>query len=456
MDIKITKDTNNLDAILTVNIQLADMEEEANKNLHIAKHKLKLPGFRPGMIPKDVAKKYLWDSIIAQELEKTLEKSIEDYFKSNEIKIIRPILPIISEKKIDFKTDTVFEFDYNIGLVDDIAFDIKELLKDLKLNSVKSTDKEIDDEIEIIRNTYGNHTHPEEVEDSEIVSVTLIFTELDSNGEKLEGGVNQRVHKKVSEFPQSLKDILIGKKQKEDLIVKIKELIPEASELASLLSIEKLTVDDLGNDFKINIQSIHKEELAELDEELFDKVTQGNAQNIEEFKSEVENMLITMYDRQANNHLSNEIMKTLMEKIDMKMPGKFLDMLFEEEIAEKKKDLKEEDLIKQRTDFESKIKWSLIVDDYVKKQSVEATEHEIVEEAYLFISATFHQYGLPQMDQKKMEEYLDNYLSKQENVHYVRERVLVKKMFESIKFDIGFEKNELTLDNFKNIMSQLQ
>ena len=74
----------------------------------------------------------------------------------------------------------------------------------------------------------------------------------------------------------------------------------------------------------------------------------------------------------------------------------------------------------------------------------------------MFISATFYQYGLPQMDQDKMTAYLDSYLQKQENVHYIKERLMVKKMFETIKTGISFEKKELTLDKFKKLISQLQ
>ena len=456
MDIKITKDNNKLDAVLSVNIQLSDIESEANKNLQQTKHKLNLPGFRPGMIPKEIAKKYLWDSIIRQELEKTLESSIDDYFKSNDLQIIRPLLPIVTEKEFNFKEDTEFEFSYHIGLVDDFSYEPAELLKSHKLLTPKITKKEVDEEIELIRHTFGNHTHPEVIEDSDTFSVTIFFTELDSNNEILEGGIKQKVHKKISELPQPLKNLLIGKKQKEDIHIKIKELIADNAVLANLLSIEKLTVDDLSNDFTINIQSIHNEELAELNEDLFDKATQGKAKTFDEFKSEVESMLIAMYDRQSQGLLSDEIMKTLLEKIDIKMPQKFIDMLFDEEFAEKKKDFNAEELKSQRSDFERKIKWSLIIHDYTKKQNIEVKEQEIIEEAYMFISATFYQYGLPQMDQDKMTEYLDNYLQKQENVNYVRERILVKKMFETIKSGISFEKKELTLDKFKKLISQPQ
>jgi trigger factor len=456
VDIKITKDDNNLDAILSIKIQLTDFEEEANKNLQKSKQKLNLPGFRPGMIPKDVAKKYLWDSIVSQELEKLLENTIEDYFKTNELQIIRPLLPIMSDKQIDLKKDVEFEFSYNLGLVDDFSYDSAEILKGHKLHSVKINQKDIDEEIELIRSTSGKHVHPEEIEDNDNVSVGLMFSELDSNKEILEGGVKQRVFKKMSELPASLKAILTGKKAKEDLDINIKELIPEANILAELLNIEKLTVEDLSSDFRINIQSIHKEEPADLNEELFEKATQGKATNLEEFKAEVENMMVTMYDRQANTILSDEIMKTMLEKIDIKMPQKFLDLLFEEETAEKKKDLSAEELKTQRIEFERKIKWSLIIQDYAKKNNIEVTEQEIIEEAYMFISATFYQYGLPQMDQDKMSDYLNNYLQKQENVLYIKERLTVKKMFEAIKSGISFEKKEVTLDKFKKLMSQPQ
>lgn len=456
MEIKITKDSNNLDAVLSINIQLADFEEEANKNLQKSKHKLNLPGFRPGMIPKDVAKKYLWDSIIRQELEKLLETKIEDYIKSNDLKIIRPLLPIMTDVDIDFKTETNFEFNYHLGLIDEFSYDPTAILKGHKLYSVKINQKDVDEEIELIRSTSGKHTHPDQIENTENISVSLIFSELNSNNEILEGGIKQKVFKKMSELPDSLREVLTGMKPKEDLNIKIKELIPETNILAELLNIEKLTVEDLSNDFSINIQSIHKEEPAELNEELFDKATQGKAKNFEEFKEEIENMMVTMYDRQANTILSDEIMKTMLEKIEMKMPQKFLDLLFEEEIAEKKKDFNAEELKNQRSEFERKIKWTLIIQDYSKKNNIEVTEQEIIEEAYMFISATFYQYGLPQMDQDKMSDYLNNYLQKQENVLYIKERLQVKKMFEAIKSGTSFEKKEVTLDKFKKLMSQPQ
>jgi trigger factor len=456
VDIKISKDQNKIDAVLTVNIQLSDFEEEANKSLQKAKNKLNLPGFRPGMIPKDVAKKYLWDSIVVQELEKKLETSIDEYFNTNDLQIIRPLLPIKSEKEIDPKKDTEFEFNYHLGLIEEFSYELSEILKSHKLYTVKISQKDIDQEIELIRSTSGIHTHPEQIDDDVDVTVTLIFSELDSNNEILEGGVKQRVHKKLADLPPSIKEILIGKKAKEDVNVKIKDLIKDVNILTDLLNIEKLTVEDLSNDFRINIQSIHHEVPAELNQELFEKATQGKAKNFEEFKAEVEAMMENMYDRQANTILSDEIMKSMLEKIEIKMPLKFLDLLFNEEFADKIKDFSADDLKNQRSEFERKIKWSLIIQDYSKKNTIEVTEQEIVEEAYMFISATFYQYGLPQMDQDKMTEYLNNYLQKQENVLYVKERVLVKKMFEAIKSGISFEKKEVTLDKFKKLMAQNQ
>jgi trigger factor len=456
VDINILKESNNLDAVLSINIQLSDFEAEANKSLQQAKHKLNLPGFRPGMIPKEVAKKYLWDSIVRQELEKILENSIDDYFKTNDVQIIRPLLPIAPENEMNFKDDTSFEFRYNMGLVNEINYNLDELLKNFKVHSAKITKKEVDEEIELIRSSFGNHTHPETIENSKQITVSLLFTELDSKNESLEGGVKQRVHKKITELPQSIIKVLTGKKQKDEVFVKIKDLITDQEIIAELLNIEKLTVDDLSNDFKIDVQSIHMEEPAELNEDLFEKATQGKAKTLEEFRKEVENMLVAMYDRQAQSLLSDEIMKALLEKVEIKMPQKFIGLLFDEEFAEKKKDFNAEELKTQKSDFERKIKWSLIIHDYAKKQNIEVNEQEIIEEAYMFISATFYQYGLPQMDQDKMNEYLDNYLQKNENVNYIRERMLVKKMFETIKSGISFEKKELTLDKFKKLISQLQ
>ena len=104
MNINLTRAENNQDAILSVLLNYEDIREAAEKNLHTAKQKMNLPGFRKGKIPLTIAKNYLWEGIIKEELEKKLEESINDYFKTNNIDILKPVIPIESDVVMDLKT----------------------------------------------------------------------------------------------------------------------------------------------------------------------------------------------------------------------------------------------------------------------------------------------------------------------------------------------------------------
>lgn len=454
MEFKLTKATNEADAVLSVNIKLADIEEEAKKALHTAKQRLNLPGFRPGKIPTDIAKKYLWESVIKQELEKKLEHSIEDYFKTNNIEIIKPLLPIQSDREINLKSDTEFTFDYNIGIIDGLSFEPKDILSKVPYYAIKTTKKDIEEEIEHIRHNYGKHAYPEIIENKEGISLTLNFTELDAQKKILEGGVTQTLYKKLKQLPSNLGQILFAKKKGEEFEVNIKEHFIDKAALAEFLEIDKLAAEDLNHEFLIKVVSIHEEEEAELNEELFDKITQGKAKTIEEFRSEIEEMIKSSYERQAKNHLSDEIINTLIDKLDIKLPVQYLELLFNEEYAEKLKEMTSDQIKQEKTEFDKKIKWSIIAEYISKKYSVELTEKEIIEEAYIYLYSYFYQYGIQNSPDDKMANYVTEYLKNPENLNFTQRKVTIKKILEKIKSEVTFEKKEITSDKFKKLKQE--
>jgi trigger factor len=451
VEIRINKANNNADALLTIHIKLEDIEEEVSKQLHQTKHKLNLPGFRPGKIPTDIAKKYLWEGLIKQELEKKLEASIEDYFKTHNIEILRPVLPIPEDNPIELKNFNEADFNYNIGIIEDFAFEPKTYLEDIHHYSVKVAKKDIDEEIEYIRHNYGKHTHPEEIEDSEHINLSLKFTELNQVHEPLEAGVIQTLRKDLKDLPATLKETLIGKKQNDEIIFDITGAFKTKKDLADFLNIEKLVADDLNSEFSITIMSIHMEEPAELNEELFDKYSQGKAKSENEFRNHIEGLLISSYERQAEDVLTNHIFKTLLDKVEINLPVKYLELLFNIEIKERMKDLNSEQIKQEKTEFDKKIKWSLISDHLTKKYALEATENEIVQEAYIYLYSYFYQYGIQNAPEDQMAKYVTEYLKNDENLYRTRSQVLLKKLFDEIKKSHEFGKKEITSDKFKKL-----
>ncbi|MEA3497225.1 MAG: trigger factor [Bacteroidota bacterium] len=453
MDITLNKDENNLDAILTVNIKLEDIEEDTLKSLKKQKQQLNIPGFRKGKIPLGVAKKYLWEGLVKENLEKKLEKSIDDYIKKEEVEILKPLLPIANDKAIDLKSDKEFEFNYDIGIVENLEIDTQTVLKNIKKYEISIEKEDLEKEIDIIRNTFGKHTQPETIEDNKNIRLYLEFFELDEKEEKLEKGITKKTSKNVSDLPEKFKKELLGKKNEETIKINIDTTFNNRKEFAKFLEIEILEADDANATFEVEIISIHLQEKATMDEELFKKATQDKASNLEDFNKEITSTLEKMNERSCLELLTKDIHTAVMEKADIKLPIKFIDKLFEFEIEEKKKDLTEEELQKERINFKNRLKWSLITDFIAKENKIEVTNEEISKESYNYVINMYMQYGMqPQPDQ--MEDVLKEFLQKKENINYIQETIVVKKVMDIIIKNNEFKTKSISSENFKTLINK--
>ena len=105
-----------------------------------------------------------------------------------------------------------------------------------------------------------------------------------------------------------------------------------------------------------------------------------------------------------------------LEKAQVKLPEKFIDLLFQEEYAERKDKLTEEQLKEEKIKFNEKIIWSLITDRISKDNNLDADEKEILSETYLFLNNYLYMYGQQSLPDNVMAEYITNYLKDKNNL----------------------------------------
>ena len=123
-------------------------------------------------------------SIIVEEVNNLLSKSVSDYIRDNKIKIIGEPLPDLEKaQKIDWDNQKDFEFDYEIGMVDDFKYDITEKQK-VKSYKIESDKKTIDETLDNIKKQFGNVINPEvsEAGDDFYGEIKQVDGELSNNG----------------------------------------------------------------------------------------------------------------------------------------------------------------------------------------------------------------------------------------------------------------------------------
>jgi len=82
-----------LNTIVTVTIEKSDYEATVNDVLKNYRKKANMPGFRPGMVPAGLIKKMYGKAALAEEVNKFLSNSLNDYIHAENLNVLGEPLP---------------------------------------------------------------------------------------------------------------------------------------------------------------------------------------------------------------------------------------------------------------------------------------------------------------------------------------------------------------------------
>ncbi|MCB4235614.1 hypothetical protein LDL59_12380 [Kaistella anthropi] len=105
-----------------------------------------------------------------------------------------------------------------------------------------------------------------------------------------------------------------------------KEDLQKNEDLAKELGFGKDEVEHLHHDqLEVTVKDFYGLNLAELNQELFDKVYgEGNIKSEDELKEKVKSELDEYFQQNADVHFVNKILEQINEKEDVKLPETFL------------------------------------------------------------------------------------------------------------------------------------
>jgi trigger factor len=125
----VREDIDALNAVLKVQVKPEDYQDKVKETLKNHRKKVNMPGFRPGMVPMGLIQKQYGSSVLAEELNRVVNASLQSYLSENKVEILgNPIPKENHEVEGDFKNPSEFTFAYEIGLAPTV---------DVKLSSKK-------------------------------------------------------------------------------------------------------------------------------------------------------------------------------------------------------------------------------------------------------------------------------------------------------------------------------
>ncbi|RVT98022.1 trigger factor [Mucilaginibacter limnophilus] len=438
----------NLNAVLTININPEDYQPRVDKAIKDHAKKAKLPGFRPGMVPAGHIKKMYGKSILVDEINNLLSDSLNNYIDEQKLEVLGQPLPKVDDKKeYNWDFNDNFEFNYEVGLAPQFNLDFTS--QDKLTQYVISVDEEtLAERVKNIRRAYGKMTNPDLSADGDVLYAQL--EQLSPDGSVFDEGINETTSVRLEQISdEAIKASLIGLKKDDTVVLDIQKAFGnDAAKVAGLLKIDEETAADLKSNFRLTVKNVNRLEESDLNQEFFDKLFgEGTVTTEEEFKAKITEEQESMLQQDAERKLQDEIYNYALSKVDFALPDEFLKRWLK---ATNEK-LSNEELEGGYGDFAKNLKWTLIENKIIKDNNIEIKYDEVFSVAKQRLDAQFRMYSPQPLTEEQLGQYTVQYLQNKENANRIFEEVKALKVFDYIKSVVTLDNKEITRSEFAKL-----
>lgn len=367
---------------IKVVIEKEEWKEKVDKAFEKLQKNAKVDGFRKGKVPRNVfekknGKETIWYEAINDALD---EKYLNILQEKKLIPIIRPNIEVVSvdDNKAEIKFIITTKPEVKISKYKDLG---------VKKGSVKVTEKEINEEIENLRQRYADMTVKKgkiEKGDTAIIDFEGFIDDTAFEGGK---GENYSLTIGSNTFIPGFEDQLIGLKENDTKDVKVK--FPE----------DYHSEDLKGKDavFKVKVHEVKTKKLPELDKDFFLDLEMENVTTLEELKEKIKEEIKHHKTHEVENKYIDDILEEVSKNTEVEIPNELIEEEIDRMLEEYANNLRmqgidldtyykftnsNESMLREqmRNEADKRVKYRLMLEEIVKLEKIKVTDEEIDKE----------------------------------------------------------------------------
>jgi len=424
-----------LNAVVKVEISAADYQDKVATILQDYRKKADIPGFRKGQVPMGMIKKQYGKSIMIDEVNKMLQESLNNYLVEEKLDILGNPLPKMQE---DFSWDAEdYSFEFELGLAPEFDVDLSAKKKITQYNIV-ADDELLDKEVENIQKKFGKIVTKDIVDNGVNIAGTFVNEEKEINKKStfelntIKGKVNQKK--------------FIGKKAGDVIELKTKGLFDDDHKLMGALGLTHDEIHDLEIPLTFTVEEINVTELADVNQELFDKVFGPDVVKSEEdLRGRIKEDAEKQFQSQADQQLLNAITEYLVENTKFELPSEFLIKWL---AVAGEKPMSPEQASEEYGKSEKGLRYQLIEGKILKDNDIKLDFEELKDFTKGFVKAQMAQYGQLNPEEKELDDIVQRVLSNQDEAKRLQEQLVSQKLLTFYKGAISFKEKEVNYEKF--------
>lgn len=441
MDITLDKKSTT-EASIKIKLKETDYQHKVEEKIKDYAKKASIKGFRPGKVPMGLIRKMYGTSILVDEINHMLSHAVSDYVKDNELNIIGQPLPNTeTAEKVDWDNQTEFEFDYDLGLIDDFKYDLSKKQK-IKGYTIEMDDKSMTEAIDNLKKQFGNSINPEVSEAGD-----ALFGEL----KQVDGELSNETSLPIDIVSKKEQKNFIGAKSNDVIEFDINMAFKDASEFAPLLGITVDEAKSVKGKFTLTVKNVNRTEPAEINQELFDKVFgQGTITTEKDFIVKVKETMSGNYQRETDQFLNNSIREHFVSNTKIEIPDTFLKKWL---LKSNEGKVTTEQIENEYDATVSALKWDLLRNKIAEDNNIKVENSEVVDQAKLMILQQFGGAAMADQLSDKMDEFADNYLKGNNGDNYMQvfNQVHTEKVMAFIRENITIADKKVTVEGFQKV-----
>jgi trigger factor len=288
----------------------------------------------------------------------------------------------------------------------------------------------------------------EQVPQDKITKDSYIALEISQVVEEDAEGEHHHHPKNATITAENKEAFKLVKGLKMDGSVKVsKETLAENEELAKELGFSKEEVEHLHhNEVEVKVKDFYSLNLAELNQDLFDKVYgEGNIKSEEELKEKVKAELDEYFQQNADVHFVNKVLEQVSEKEEVKLPEEFLVkwLIFSNQ------NIQSEEQAKQILESEkNQLKYQIIEGKLMTDNEIQLDYADVLAQAEQLVRNQLAIYGIHHLGDEEIQKYAVEMLKDQEQVRQISSEVAMTKLKDIILEKATKKETAISHDEF--------
>ena len=428
-------DVDALNAKVAISIEQKDFSEKVDKILKDYRKNANIPGFRKGHVPMGMIKKQYETAVTADEVNKLLQENLNNYIQEEKLELLGNPLPVMQDD-IDWKANKL-DFEFELGLAPSFKVKVKGK-KAVTHFKIEADKKMVEEQVGYIQKQYGKIESQSSIEEGFELSLHAVNEEAEiDNSSTIEW--DQLKGKKNS-------DALKGAQLNEAIVLKTKGLFKEDHVLARVLGTTVDKLADAPKEINLTVTEANKRTLADLDQELFDKLYEpGTVKTVTDLKGKIKEGIEKQFEQQTEQKLLNDVTESLISETKFDLPKEFLIRWLQNSGEQP---LSEEEAAEEYEKSEKGIRYQLIEGALIKENDLQIQFEELQNFAKEMIKKQMAQYGQLNPSDKELDEIAARIFSNQEETKRLSDQLMSQKLLDFYKENAKLKVKKVNYETF--------